>query len=104
MLTHWNNRIIELNVQIICACLPCLRALAGRIMPSLLPIQGKPKPLGLETITVSGVASTLEPEPIGQRVVEKHHHIQPPNRVLSRESSTMYGSERASSRGGDNWV
>lgn len=46
-------RIIETNVAIICACLPCLRALAARFFPALMVSSQKQVPLGLETISVT---------------------------------------------------
>lgn len=46
-------RIIEMNVAIICACLPCLRALAARFFPALMVSSQKQVPLGLETISVT---------------------------------------------------
>ncbi|KAK1829588.1 hypothetical protein QBC39DRAFT_356480 [Podospora conica] len=45
--------IIETNVAIICACLPCLRALAARFFPVLMVSSQKQVPLGLETISVT---------------------------------------------------
>ncbi|KAK0745534.1 hypothetical protein B0T18DRAFT_325636 [Schizothecium vesticola] len=45
--------IIETNVAIICACLPCLRALAARFFPVLMFSSKKQVPLGLETISVT---------------------------------------------------
>lgn len=44
--------IIEMNVAIICACLPCLRTFAGRYMPALL-VTPKPVPRQLRTIPVT---------------------------------------------------
>ncbi|KAK3341866.1 hypothetical protein B0T25DRAFT_354946 [Lasiosphaeria hispida] len=42
--------IIEINVAIVCACLPTLRALVGRVMPCLLVVTPHPEPIGLDTI------------------------------------------------------
>jgi hypothetical protein len=44
--------IIEVNVAIICACLPCLRSLAGRYMPALM-VTPRPNPPRLRTIPVT---------------------------------------------------
>ncbi|KAK5656995.1 hypothetical protein OQA88_3518 [Cercophora sp. LCS_1] len=51
--------MIEINVAIICACLPCLRALAGRVMPSLLAINQQPQRLNLNTIQVTQNRDTM---------------------------------------------
>jgi len=45
-------RGIEINVAIICACLPCLRALAGRFLPSLMSTH-RSMHRGLDTIPVT---------------------------------------------------
>jgi hypothetical protein len=44
--------IIEVNVALICACLPCLRSLVGRYMPSLM-VTPRQTPPRLRTIPVT---------------------------------------------------
>ncbi|KAK1752603.1 hypothetical protein QBC47DRAFT_388961 [Echria macrotheca] len=49
--------VIEVNVAIICACLPCLRALAARAMPGVFSINLNAKPRGLDTIAVTNAST-----------------------------------------------
>jgi hypothetical protein len=51
--------IIEMNVGIACASAPCLRALVGRYIPSLLQLGRRAETVDLYTIPVSQVARQL---------------------------------------------
>ncbi|KAK3299872.1 uncharacterized protein B0H64DRAFT_2209 [Chaetomium fimeti] len=55
--------IIETNVGIVCACAPCLRALVGRYIPSLMHLGRRDEAVDLYTIPVSQVAQRLPSSP-----------------------------------------
>lgn len=56
--------VIETNVAIVCACLPCLRALVGRYIPSLLHLAGRREPMDIYTIPISHVAQRPPERPV----------------------------------------
>lgn len=67
---HTTNRIfnqfhsiVEINVGIVCACAPCLRALVGRYVPALMQLGRRHEAVDLYTIPVSQVARRLPSSP-----------------------------------------
>ncbi|KAK4040940.1 hypothetical protein C8A01DRAFT_15230 [Parachaetomium inaequale] len=61
--THYIWSIIEINVGIVCACAPCLRALVGRYIPSLLQLGQGDGVVDMYAIPVSQVARRLPGPP-----------------------------------------
>ncbi|KAK4150055.1 hypothetical protein C8A00DRAFT_46473 [Chaetomidium leptoderma] len=63
--TNFIWSIIEINVGIACACAPCLKAFAGRYIPSLRLGGGKDGVVDLYTLPTSQVARRLPGTPAG---------------------------------------
>ncbi|KXX74162.1 hypothetical protein MMYC01_208568 [Madurella mycetomatis] len=92
--------VIEINVAIICACAPCLRALVGRYIPSLMHITGRRDPMGIYTIPMSHIAQRLPEGPSAGN----HNNGQDKKSTCvasSWVSSKLFGSENSSCSGRD---
>ncbi|KAK0657760.1 hypothetical protein B0T16DRAFT_340664 [Cercophora newfieldiana] len=81
--------IVEVNVAIICACLPCLRTLAGRYMPALM-VTPKATPPRLKTIPITH--RTRETRTTGATVEHIEVALHKPD-----NNKTMWLESRASS-------
>lgn len=91
------DSMIEINVGIVCACAPCLRALVGRYVPSLLQLGGRNNTVDLYTIPVSQVARCLPGTPAREDPKDTASHET--TRIALNWRGKMFGSNSSSSTG-----
>ncbi|GAB1309962.1 hypothetical protein MFIFM68171_00172 [Madurella fahalii] len=96
--TNYIWSVVETNVAIICACAPCLRALVGRYIPSLMHLSARRDPMGIYTIPMSHIAQRL---PEGSSSSGNKESKASTCVASSWVSNKLFGSENSSYNGRD---